>query len=295
MNNSPVEVLTQKDIAPEGLHERIDSVIEKMMTMQQADTPVIHRFSPGLYIREIHIPAGVFSIGHLQRTEHFNVMLKGRVIIINKDGTTTDFIAPQSYTAKPGRKVGYIVDDMVWQNIYATDETDIDKLEEMFLDKNEAVRLNESMRFTASKIEHESDRFDYYEMLRRINVAEDVVRKMSENKDDQIEMPYKVHPYRISQSPIEGKGYFLTVGAKARSILAPSCIDNMRTPAGRYVNHSGKPNAKMRFAENGNLYLVAIKDINGSMGGNVGTEVTTDYGATIALLASRIGDKLCQA
>ena len=32
---------------------------------------------------------------------------------------------------------GYILKDMVWQNIYATDETDVEKLEAMFLDKSQ--------------------------------------------------------------------------------------------------------------------------------------------------------------
>jgi hypothetical protein len=38
--------------------------------------------------------------------------------------------------AKPGRKVAYIVETVVFQNIYSTPETDIEKLENMFVDNS---------------------------------------------------------------------------------------------------------------------------------------------------------------
>lgn len=290
-----LEPCTAKDIKPEGLHGRMDEVIDKLIDMPQVPCPVIHRFSPGLYIREIHLPAGAFAIGHEQKFEHFNVMLSGHVMMVNIDGSTTEFIAPQSYSGAPGRKAGYIVEDTVWQNIYPTDETDIDKLEATYLNKSKDYVLNQAMKQAAAEAEHAPDRFSYHRMLVEWGVTEAYVREMSENELDQIGMPFNVHPYRIANSPIEGRGYFLTVGAKAGTVLAPARYDEMRTPAGRYVNHGCNPNAVMKRGVDGNLYLVAIADIDGCMGGSVGTEVTTDYGDTLSLLTAERdnGEKLC--
>lgn len=293
MNNSPVEVLTQKDIAPEGLHQRINEVTEKMLAMPQAEASVIHRFSPGLYIREVSLKAGSFIIGYIHKHDHFNIMLKGHLIMINEDGSITDFIAPQSYTAKPGRKVVYIVEDTVWQNIYPTDETDIDKIEEMFLDKGADAPLTDEQLANTSRAEFEADRFDYSYMLANNGLTEEFVREIAEREDDLIPMPGNVHPYRIGISLIEGKGYFLTVGAKAGVLLAPARIGDMRTNAGRFVNHSRSPNAEMRKGPDNTIYLVAIKNIDGCMGGSIGTEVTTDYQRTMNLLGLT-GDKICR-
>jgi len=292
-NNNLVE-LTDKDINPEGLHERIDSLTEKMLAMPQVEAPVIHRFAPGLYIREVNLPAGAFVVGHEHKTEHFNIMLKGHLIMVNEDGSVTDFIAPQSYVAQPGLKVVYIVEDTVWQNIFPSNETDIDKLEELLLIKDENFKLNEEMQEAATRVEHDADRFSYSYMKNDLGFTEDYLRALTEDESDQIPMPGPVHPYRLSKSLIEGTGYFLTVKAESGAILAPSRIGDKRTPAGRYVNHSGNPNSEMRPCSNGNLYLVAIKDIDGCIGGNIGTEVTIDYKKTISLLSKNNGEKLCQ-
>jgi len=41
-----------------------------------------------------------------------------------------------TFMAKPGRKVAYIVETVVFQNIYSTSETDIEKLENMCVDNS---------------------------------------------------------------------------------------------------------------------------------------------------------------
>jgi hypothetical protein len=39
-----------------------------------------------------------------------------------------------TFIGKPGRKVAYILETVVFQNVYATEETDIEKLENMFIE-----------------------------------------------------------------------------------------------------------------------------------------------------------------
>src|SRR5213079_638452 len=123
---------------------KVDLIEREFLKLPQVDCPVVHRFGPGIYIREVTVPAGSYAIGHAQRFEHMNVFLKGRVTVMNDDGTSTDLVAPMTFIGKPGRKIGYVHEDMVWQNIYATAETDIATLEATYLDKSEGWQAHQA-------------------------------------------------------------------------------------------------------------------------------------------------------
>jgi hypothetical protein len=115
--------------------QQVEVLEHGFLQQEQQDCPVVHRFGPGIYIREVTIPAGTFSIGHYQKTTHLNNMVAGKVIMVGEDGSKTELVAPQTFVCGPGRKIGLILETMIWQNIYATNETDIEKLESMFLEK----------------------------------------------------------------------------------------------------------------------------------------------------------------
>ena len=83
--------------------ENIEEVEKKMLELPQAECSVSHHFGAGVYIREVTIPAGVFSVGHYQNFEHMNHLIKGRVIMLNDDGTTSEVIAPKLFVGQPGR------------------------------------------------------------------------------------------------------------------------------------------------------------------------------------------------
>ena len=127
------------------LDERIDDLERCMLDLPQAECPVVHHFGPGLYIREMTAAAGTLIIGHAHKGEHMNILLKGKVRILNELGVPEVLEAPAVFIAKPGRKIALVLEDMVWQNIYATTETDLDKIDELFIDKSQAwIEHNES-------------------------------------------------------------------------------------------------------------------------------------------------------
>jgi hypothetical protein len=87
----------------------------------------------------------------------------------------------------------------------------------------------------------------------------------------------------VLPSPIEGKGLFITSGVEKGEIICPGRIGGMRTPAGRFANHSATPNAIMVPHQNGDIDLVAIRRIEGCIGGGQGEEVTVDYRQALSL------------
>ena len=56
----------------------------------------------------------------------------------------------------------------------------------------------------------------------------------------------------------------------------------MRTPLGRFTNHSRTPNAVF-VNQGGDIYLYALRRISGCSGGSQGEEVTIDYRQALAL------------
>lgn len=254
-----------------------------ILSLDQSACPVIHAFGPGLYIREVFMPAGAIAIGHEQRFEQMNVLLKGRVVMLNKSGVPTELVAPMAFTGPPGQKIGYISEDMVWQNIYATTETDIEKLEAMFLVKDEVWEEDRKQRIDSIRPEKQPDRDDYRALLEEFGISHAQARAETEHQADMREFPYGRYKVMVKDSPIDGRGMFATSPINAGEVIAPARIDSKRTPAGRYVNHSLSPNAHFVLRENGDLDLVASVDINGNMGGRTESEITIDYRQALEL------------
>jgi len=254
----------------------IDEIEEKMLQEEQADCPIIHKFSPGLYIRELHAYKGTLIVGHEQKTTHFNVMLKGRILLMNEDGSSTELIAPQSFTAKSGRKVAYVLEDMIWQNIYPTTETDIEKLEETYLNKSDNWKYNQKLQMDMNKLSRIEDQEDFDLMAKDIGYSKNEIRKISENKEDQIEIILNDTKVKIDDSPIEGKGIFATYPIFENELIAPARLNGFRTQLGRYTNHAKEPNARFVNVDS-NIFLFANRNIKGCIGGENGEEITVDY------------------
>lgn len=101
-----------------------------MLEMPQVDCPLRHAFAPGVYIREIFMPAGTFVIGKIHKTEHFNIILKGKFALVGDGGHFDVIEAPCTFKSGVGvSKALFIYEDCTWQTVHATDLRDIDALD----------------------------------------------------------------------------------------------------------------------------------------------------------------------
>lgn len=266
-----------KDSSSVALLER------EMLKAEQMPCPVIHRFAPGLYIREINMPAGAFAIGAYHHTAHLNIMMKGRLTILSDNGSITELKAPMMFVSQPGQKIGYVHEDTVWQNIFATDETDIETLEAMYVDKGRAWRVANEQRLQRSALLHEADRSDYWRVLAEFGVSHTQARRETEHIGDTIPFPHGGYKVMVSDSPIDGRGLFATAAIAPDEVIAPARVRGCRTPAWRYTNHSIFPNARFVMRQNGDLDLVATRQISGMQGGMPGDEITIDYRHALTL------------
>lgn len=117
----------------------IEAVVSHMLTLPQVECPVEHIFGPGIYIRQVFMPAGTIVVGYSHKIPSLNMVLSGKLALL-EGGNVREVTAPYIFTSKEGRKAAYVVDDCVFQNIYATNETDLEKLEEMCIDKRDVTK-----------------------------------------------------------------------------------------------------------------------------------------------------------
>jgi len=256
--------VSQKE--PEAsLTEKLEDV---MLGHDQVKITERHIFSEGMYCKEIIIPKGTLAIGHAHTGDFMQAITKGKMIMYAEGQPPMIAKAPFIGVGLPfKRKVGYALEDTVWATFHATDETDIQKLEDELVVKSCTWLSHEKLAI---------DRDDYKRVLRKVGISHETAKEQSENKDDQISMPAGYSNVNVSESEIEGQGIFVTTDVKKGDIIAPGRIDGKRTPAGRFTNHSAMPNAKMVKRANGNIDLIATKDI-------CSQEVTIDYLQALSL------------
>jgi hypothetical protein len=112
-----------------SMRDKIERLEAHMLAQPQVEIEPVHHFAHGIYAREITIKAGTLLTGKIHKTEHLNIVSKGRIAVWTEDGMK-EVAAPFTMVSRPGTKrVGYALEDTVWTTIHATPETDLDKLE----------------------------------------------------------------------------------------------------------------------------------------------------------------------
>lgn len=93
------------------------------------ELPTVHHFAPGIYARELKIPAGMALTGKCHRHAHLNLLVQGDITVWI-DGDMKRIQAPLTFVSQPGTKrVGFAHTDVVWITIHPTQETDLAKIE----------------------------------------------------------------------------------------------------------------------------------------------------------------------
>lgn len=113
------------------MREKVDQLEAAMLDLPQVHCPVAHFNAPGMMARRMEIPAGTVVTGAVHKVEHLIIIAKGRLRIVTEDGTR-DVAAGDVITCRPGMKNAVTaLEDSAWVNVFATDETDPDRLVEL--------------------------------------------------------------------------------------------------------------------------------------------------------------------
>lgn len=104
----------------------LDECEALMSQMPPVECPVEHFFTPGLYTRQIFMPAGSLVASRIHKFEHPFVISKGRVLVHIDGGESILLEAPYTGITLPGtRRLLYIVEDCIWTTFHVTEKTDV--------------------------------------------------------------------------------------------------------------------------------------------------------------------------
>ena len=100
--------------------------------MPQIEIPVRHYFSPGLYAREITVPATALITGVIHKYPQINILSKG-TIRVSIDEEIREISSPHTVVSEAGiKRIAYAVTECVWTTIIHTFKTDVVEIEKEF-------------------------------------------------------------------------------------------------------------------------------------------------------------------
>ncbi len=102
--------------------------------------PLRHWLAPGIYAREIHLPANSVVVGKIHKHRHLNILSAGRVTVMTEFGME-ELTAPASFISERGTKrVVYTHEAAIWTTIHPNPDetTDTAELERMFVTESYA-------------------------------------------------------------------------------------------------------------------------------------------------------------
>lgn len=110
---------------------------EAMKDMPQADCPVEHYFSDGIYARQLTIPAGVCIVGAKHKTNHLLMFVSGTCLVSDNGQEAVRVEAPFMTETKAGTKRAITaLTDTTMTTFHVTEETDVLKIGDEILEKD---------------------------------------------------------------------------------------------------------------------------------------------------------------
>lgn len=165
-----MDIIGYIDNATPNIKERLDEFEVALSQQDQVECPLIHRFTPGLYSREIFMPEGALIISKIHKTRHQFVISDGTALVKINDGEWKELSAPWTGITEIGtRRVLYIAKNCTWTTFHPIEIAPIEdtteaikmavsEIEDIIIEKNQAVidlkgellNIEESIKLTKS-------------------------------------------------------------------------------------------------------------------------------------------------
>lgn len=145
---------TDRTLPDSPAQARLDQVeLAILRRTVPVELPVEHRFTPGLYLRTIFMPAGTLLTSKIHRTAHPFVVHRGRALVFIEGVGVEEIAAPYLGVTLPGtRRLLYIVEDCEWTTFHPITEDEherVDAIEDRIIERRElpgGVTANELHR-----------------------------------------------------------------------------------------------------------------------------------------------------
>jgi hypothetical protein len=145
MENTNITNTQQMMFLPDGSNfiEEVERIEKTLIDSGSPDVivgnsdafPLKHSFSEGIYVREMFLQKGMFVIGKIHKLDHTFFILKGKLLLADKDGVR-EIEAPFYGKATSGTKrVAIALEDTIFVNVHPNPNNtkEIDVLEDTFV------------------------------------------------------------------------------------------------------------------------------------------------------------------
>ena len=128
----------QSDMALD-VRSKVLRLEQEARKLPQVQLTTRHYFADGMYARELSRPAGTLIVGKTHKREHFYMVTHGAVAVVGDRGTEI-YRALSILVSKPGTKRAVLaLEDSVCVTIHRTDLTDLDEIEKVLIEPEEAA------------------------------------------------------------------------------------------------------------------------------------------------------------
>ena len=111
---------------------------EQILKLQAAMVPIqceqpepIHRFAPGMYMRELTVPAGMLIVGKTHRHDHFLMVMSGKAEVVSEFGREIVEAGHISMSKAGVKRIVLAIEDTRFITIHhnASDSQDLEVVE----------------------------------------------------------------------------------------------------------------------------------------------------------------------
>lgn len=130
----PAELITAASTALSAgavSREQICALQDAMAPHRCQQPEPIHMFAPGMYLRELTVPAGMLIVGKIHRHAHFLMVLSGRAEIVSEFGRMSVSAGHVSVSPAGVKRAVLAIDDTRFVTIHVNkgNSTDLSEIE----------------------------------------------------------------------------------------------------------------------------------------------------------------------
>jgi len=121
--------------------------------------PLVHRFTDGLYSREIELPKGALVTSRTHLVQHQFFLMKGKVSVWNNDGQEQIVEAPYVGITEPNtRRVVYAWEDSMWVTCHPNPNNEVlEEFEDMIFEFHDNTLLSDEMKEKIQEAKKKAD------------------------------------------------------------------------------------------------------------------------------------------
>lgn len=126
------------ELAKISYDDFLDKIEAEMVNIGVSEFETYHLFTPGLYVRTIHVPAGSYITSKIHKTEHPFVLSEGIITIFTEQGGEETFHSPYMGVTKEGsRRFAKTETACIFSTFHVTDKTDLEEIEKEVVETRE--------------------------------------------------------------------------------------------------------------------------------------------------------------